>query len=89
MVVFWTVIGPFHFVLTEKMGKLSGFHIAITGTLSKVRAGIIKDIEKAGGTFSATVNGEWCRVLFPEFFEKKKKKKKKKKKSSFFYLVRF
>ncbi len=38
------------------MGKhLDGYRIAITGTLSKVRADIIRDIEKAGGSFCATV----------------------------------
>jgi NAD-dependent DNA ligase len=46
------------------MGKhLAGYHIAITGTLSKVRADIIRDIEKAGGTFSKTVNGSTTHLV--------------------------
>ncbi len=47
------------------MGKkhLAGYHIAITGTLSKVRADIIHDIEKAGGTFSKTVNNSTTHLV--------------------------
>ena len=42
---------------------LSGCHIAITGTLSKVRAAIIADIQAAGGTFSSTVGGSTTHLV--------------------------